>query len=128
MDLFARLFIKLLDYTYGKKPKPVDDQRDALVDDVFRRAEEEIESHRRQQIVASFKSTAAAPQQGAIDYEGISWNLFTSALETPAQFTFYSDRNIAKVIEKSAFTNPQELVTFRRVVRRQIANCKLLPD
>ncbi len=126
MDMFARLFVKLLNYTYGKKPKPVDEQRDPLVDDVLHRADEEIEGHRRQQIVDSFKSTASPPQPGAIDYEGISWNLFTSALETPSQFTFYSNRNIAKVIEKSAFTNPQELATFRRMVRRYVANSQLL--
>ena len=127
MELFARVFVKLLNATYGKKPRPADEQRQPLVDDTLRHADEVIEGERRQKIVDSFKSTAI-PYQGAIDYESFSWATFTRAVETPSQFTFYSARGIAKIIEKSSFTNPLELATFRRVIRRQIADCKLLPD
>jgi len=87
----------------------------------------EREEQRQDQIVQTFHSTTT-PQAGAIDYASIDWHLFSSAVETPAQFTFYSERSIAKVIEKTQFTNPQELATFRRVVRRYVADCQLLPE
>ena len=37
-------------------------------------------------------------------------------------------RNIAKVIEKSQFANRQELLTFRRMIRRHVADNELLHD
>jgi len=125
MDILVRLFVKLLDYAYGKKPKPVDYERDPLTEEILKQADEEAQAKKRQQIVEAFQSTAAAVQ-GAIDYADIQWHLFSRAVETPVQFTFYCDRSIAKVIEKSRFTNPQELATFRRMVRRHVANSTLL--
>ena len=126
MEILIRLFVKMLDYIYGRMPKPAN-TRDPLVGKVLRKTEEEEQVQKRQQIVDSFKSSAI-PQQGAIDYDDISWELFTRAVETPARFDFYRGRDVAKMIEKSRFTTPQELITFRRVIRRQIADCRLLPD
>ena len=126
MEILTRLFVKILDYIYGRMPKPAS-ARDPLVEEVLRRTEEEQQVQKRQQIVDSFKSSAT-PQQGAIDYDDLSWGLFTRAVETQAQFDFYRGRDVAKMIEKSRFTTRQELITFRRVIRRQIADCKLLPD
>jgi hypothetical protein len=48
--------------------------------------------------------------------------------ETPEQFTFYGARTVAKVIEKSKFSSRQELLTFRRMVRRHVADNELLHD
>ena len=126
MEILIRLFVKILDYIYGRMPKPAN-PRNPLAGEVLRKIEEEEQAQKRQQIVDSFKSSAT-PQQGAIDYDDISWGLFTRAVETAVRFDFYRGRDVAKMIEKSRFTTRQELITFRRVIRRRIADCKLLPD
>ena len=129
MELLIRLFVWILNRTYRRNMpnslygvNPVD-QTVLLEYEASR--ELEREAQRQTQIVDTFHSTAT-PQQGAVDYPSMDWHLFTSAVETPALFTFYSGRGIAKVIEKSQFINPQELVTFRRMVRRYVTNSQLL--
>jgi len=80
-----------------------------------------------EQLVDKFQSTAS-PVQGAVDYGEIRWDSFSKAAETTEQFTFYSGRSVAKVIEKSKFSSRQELLTFRRMIRRQVADNELLHD
>jgi hypothetical protein len=48
------------------------------------------------------------------DYDEMKWQSFSRVAEAPEQFTFYSAR--------------QELLTFRRMVRRHIADNELLHD
>jgi hypothetical protein len=94
VEILIRLFVKILDYIYGRMPKPAN-PRDPLVGEVLRKIKEVEQVQKRQQIVDSFKSSAT-PQQGAIDYDDISWGLFTRAVETPARFDFYRGRDVAK--------------------------------
>ena len=91
------------------------------------RQHEQRNAERQQQVVATFQS-AATPVQGAVDYSDMRWDSFSRVVETPEQFTFYSGRGIAKVIEKKEFTNRQELLTFRRMIRRHVADNELLHD
>jgi len=58
----------------------------------------------------------------------MKWESFSRVAETPKQFTFYSARSVAKVVEKSKFSRRQELLTFRRMIRRHIADNELLHD
>ena len=84
-------------------------------------------AERQQHVVASFQS-AASPVQGAVDYSDMRWDSFSRAIETPEQFSFYSGRGIGKVIEKKHFTNRQELLALRRMIRRHVPECQLLDD
>lgn len=129
MEILIRLFVWVLNRTYRRNMpnslygvNPVDQA--VLMDYEESRALERL-AQRQAQIVETFQSTAS-PQQGAIDYAGMDWHLFSRAEETAAQFTFYSGRSIAKIVEKSSFTNPRELATFRRVVRRHVTDCMFL--
>jgi hypothetical protein len=56
----------------------------------------------------------------------LKWESLSRVAETPEQFTFYGARTVAKVIEKSKFSSRQELLTFRRMVRRHVADNELL--
>jgi len=129
MEILIRLFVWILNRSYGRQRSPSlygSNPMDEKVLIEYQESRElEREAQRQNRVVENFKSTAV-PAQGTIDYEDISWGQFTSAAETSARFTFYCGRNIAKVIEKSQFTNPQELATFRRVIRRNVADSKLL--
>ena len=71
---------------------------------------------------------ASVPVHGAIDYDELKWESFSRVTETPAEFTFYSGKNLAKVISKSQFSSRQEIRAFRRVVHRSIADSALLND
>jgi|SRR5262245_15571422 len=131
MEILIRLFVWILNRTYGRQTSPSRYGSNPMDEKVLIEYEEsrelERKAQRQENVVENFKSTAV-PAHGAIDYEDISWQQFTSAVETSARFTFYSGRTIAKVVEKSQFTNPQELPTFRRMIRRNVADSKLLPD
>jgi len=94
---------------------------------VLREHEEETESKKKDQLVEEFKS-ATAPVQGAVDYDEMKWESFSRAIETLEQFTFYSARSVAKKIDKSKFSSRQELLTFRRMIRRHVADTELLHD
>ena len=131
MEIFVRLFIWILNRTYGRRgstsvygSNPMDEH--VLQEyEIARQAERNAE--RQQQAVAAFKSTVS-PVQGAIDYGEMQWESFSKVIESPERFTFFSGRNIAKVIEKAQFTNRQELLALRRMIRRHVANNELLDD
>ena len=89
--------------------------------------QEERNAERQQQVVAAFQS-AATQVQGAVDYSDMRWDSFSRVVETAEQFTFYSGRGIAKVIEKNQFTSRQELLTLRRMIRRHVAVSELQDD
>ena len=128
MEIFIRLFVWILNRTYGRQGQtplygsnPMDQK---VLFDYEESRKMEREAQRQNAVVESFKSTST-PVHGAVDYGELQWDSYDKAVETSEQFVFYSGRSIAKIIEKSLFTNPQELHTFRRIARRYVANHKL---
>jgi hypothetical protein len=94
---------------------------------VWNEADRDSKTPQRVAPEVDFVSTAA-PVEGAVDYREMKREAFSRVTETPDQFTFYSGRNIAKVIAKPQFTNHREVVALRRVIRRNVANNELLDD
>jgi hypothetical protein len=127
MEIFVRLFVWILNRTYRRPKASEVAEQDPMVEVLLREHEEQAEAQRKDQIVAHFKSNSA-PVHGIIDYDELKWESFSRVTETPAEFTFYSGKNLAKHIAKSQFSSRQEIRAFRRVVRRQIADTALLND
>lgn len=127
MEFFVKIFVWVLNHIYPRRKATGVVEQDPTVDTLLREHEEEAEAQRKNQIVANFKSEAA-PVRGAIDYDDLKWEAFSRVVESPAEFTFYSGKNIAKVIAKSEFSSPQEIRALRRVIRRRVAACVLLDD
>jgi len=127
MEIFVRLFVWILNHTYRRPKTTGVVEQDPMVEVLLREHEEQAEAQRKDQIVAHFKSDSA-PVHGVIDYDELKWESFSRVAETPAEFTFYSGKNLAKVIAKSQFSSRQEIRAFRRVVRRQIADSALRND
>lgn len=126
MDIFFKLLQRILNYNYGKKQTSLYEQNQSdeqVLSDYQSAVDSEVKDH----LVREFKSTTT-PVQGAVDYGEIKWESYTRAVETAEQFTFYSGPNIAKIIEKKPIESRQQLMALRRVVRRQVADCKLLDD
>ena len=131
MEIFVRLFIWILNRTYGKRGSTSSYRTNPMDEHVLReydisRQEKRI-AERQQQVVSTFVSSATS-QQGAIDYADMQWEAFSKAVETPGQFIFCSGRGIAKVIEKRQLSNHQELLTLRRVIRRRVPVSELRDD
>jgi hypothetical protein len=125
MEIFVRLFIWILNYTYGRRG-PTSLYTQSPMDEVLlRERQEEDELKRKDHLVEEFKS-AAAPVPGAVDYEEMKWQSFSRAVETPEQFTFYRGRSIAKLIAKSEFPDARQIAALRRVIRRHVADYQLL--
>jgi hypothetical protein len=74
-----------------------------------------------------FQSTAV-PVEGAVDYDEMKWDTYSSVIETPEQFVFYSGKSLALILRRSKFKDHQEIVALRRVIRRHVANNELLDD
>ena len=127
MEIFVRLFIWILNHTYRRPKWTGVVEQDPMVEVLLREHEEQAEAQRKDQIIAHFKSDTA-PVRGVIDYDELKWESFSRVAETPAEFTFYSGKNLAKVIAKSEFSSRQEIRALRRVIRRQIAVSELLDD
>jgi hypothetical protein len=127
MEIFVRLFIWILNHTYRRPKSTGVVEQDPMVEVLLREHEEQAEAQRKDQIIAHFKSDTA-PVRGVIDYDELEWKSFSRVVETPAEFTFYSGKNLAKVIAKSEFSSRQEIRALRRVIRRQIADSELLDD
>jgi hypothetical protein len=127
MEIFVRLFVWILNHTYRRPKASGVVEQDPMVEVLLREHEEQAEAQRKDQIVAHFKSNSA-PVHGVIDYDELKWESFSRVIETPAEFTFYSGKNLAKHIAKSEFSSRQEIRAFRRLVRRQIADSALLSD
>jgi hypothetical protein len=127
MEIFIRLFVWILNHTYRRPKETGVVEQDSIVEVLLREHEEQAEAQRKDQIVANFKSDAAQVR-GVVDYDELKWESFSRVVETPAEFTFYSGKNLAKVIAKSEFTSRQEILALRRVIRRQIADSALLDD
>ena len=72
--------------------------------------------------------SSAVPVEGAVDYSEMKWDAYSSVVETPEQFAFYSGKSLALVLRKSNFKNHQEIVALRRVVRRRVEHSDLLDD
>lgn len=130
MEIFIRLFVWLLNLTYRRQDAPLYganpvDQTVLLEIDESRKLEREAQ--RQSQIVENFKSTAEQVH-GAVDYDELKWETYDKVVETPEQFVFYNSRSVQKIIAKSAFRNRREIVTLRRVIRRQLQNCELRDD
>src|SRR6266849_10430862 len=96
MEIFVRLFVWILNLTYGRRGPPSLYPQNPMDEVVLREHEEESKSKKKDHLVEEFKS-AAAPVQGTVDYD----ESFSRVAETPEQFTFYSARSVAKVVEKS---------------------------
>jgi hypothetical protein len=94
---------------------------------VWDEADRDSKTNDRAAPEVDFVSTAV-PVGGAVNYNEMKWDTFTSATETPERFTFYSGKSAALVIRKSRFTDRLELLTRRRVIRRHVANNELLDD
>jgi hypothetical protein len=127
MEIFVRILVWILNRTYGRRTANSLYGQNPMDEVVLREYQEESESKRKDHLVEEFKS-ASVPVQGAVEYDEIKWESLTRVVETPAQFSFYSERNIVKVIAKSQFTNPREVVTLRRVIRRRVPESELLDD
>jgi hypothetical protein len=127
MEIFIRLFVWILNRTYRRTKATGVVEQDPMVEVLLREHEEQAEIHRKDQIVANFKRDAT-PVRGVVDYDELKWESFSRVVETPAEFTFYSGKNLAKVITKSEFSGRQEIRALRRVIRRQIADSALLDD
>jgi hypothetical protein len=127
MEIFVRLFIWILNHTYRRPKSTGVVEQDPMVEVLLREHEEKAEAQRKDQIIAHFKSDTA-PVRGVIDYDELAWKSFSRVVETPAEFTFYSGKNLAKVIAKSEFSSRQEIRALRRVIRRQVADSELLDD
>jgi hypothetical protein len=127
MEIFVRLFVWILNHTYRRPKTSGVVEQDPMVEVLLREQEEQAEAQRKDQIVAHFKGDSA-PVHGVIDYDELKWESFSRVTETPAEFTFYSGKNLAKVIAKTQFSSCQEIRALRRVIRRQIADSELLDD
>jgi hypothetical protein len=128
MEIFARLFVWILNILYPRAGQGVAALTvDPMDEIVTRQYEEERKSKRTDQIVEGFKSTASAVQ-GTVDYDEMKWDSFSRVVETPEQFVFYSERSVQKIIAKSEFFNRQEIVTLRRMIRRHVRDCELRDD
>jgi YcxB-like protein len=127
MEIFVRLFVWILNLTYGQRRGSSLYGQNPMDEVLLREHQEESESKRKDRIVEDFKS-AVAPVQGAVDYEEMKWESFSRVVETPEQFLFYSDRSLAKIIAKSSFSSRQQVLALRRVIRRHVANSELLGD
>jgi hypothetical protein len=127
MEIFVRLFVWILNFTYGRRGGSTLYGQNPMDEVLLREHQEESESKRKDRLVEEFKS-AAAPVQGAVDYEEMKWESFSRVVETPEQFLFYSDRSMAKVMAKSSFSSRQQVLALRRVIRRHVANGELLDD
>jgi len=127
MEIFVRLFLWILKYTYGRRGGSTLYGPSALDEVLLSEHEKEREEKRKDHIVEEFRSSAE-PAPGAVDYGELSWASFTSVIETPEQFTFYSGRNIAKVIAKRELSDARQLAALRRVIRRNVANSELSDD
>ena len=130
MEFFIRLFVWILNRTYRRQGTPLygaNPMDEHVLQEYEVARQEERNAERQQQVVATFQSPTT-PVQGAVDYSDMRWDSFTRVVETPEQFTFYSGRGIAKVIEKKQFTSRQELLTFRRMIRRHVGDNELLHD
>jgi hypothetical protein len=128
---FVRLFLWILNRTYGRQNAPSLYGTNPMDEKVLIELDEarklEREAQRQTQIVENFKSSAASVQ-GAVDYDELNWESYDRVVETAEQFVFYNGRSTQKIIAKSAFTNRQEIVTLRRVIRRHMRNCELRDD
>jgi hypothetical protein len=130
MEFFVRIFVWILNRTYRRQgaslygANPMDEH---VLQEYEVARQEERNAERQQQVVATFQS-AATQVQGAVDYSDMRWDSFSRVVETAEQFTFYSGRGIAKVIEKNQFTSRQELLTLRRMIRRHVAVSELQDD
>ncbi len=127
MEIFVRLFVWILNFTYGRRGERTLYGQNPMDEVLLREHQEESESKRKDRLVEEFKS-AAAPVQGAVDYEEMKWESFSRVVETPERFLFYSDRSVAKIIAKTSFSSRQQLLALRRVIRRHVANSELLDD
>src|SRR5258708_37675704 len=127
MEIFVRLFVWILNLTYGRRSPTSLYPQNPMDEVVLSEHEEESQSKKKDHLVEEFKS-AAAPVQGTVDYDEMKWESFARVGETPEQFTFYSGRCIAKVVDKSKFSNRLELLTFRRMIRPDSAYSELLVD
>jgi len=129
VEIFVRLFVWVLNLVYGPRGGSAVTALDENPMDeiVLRQYEEERKSQRQDSIVESFKSTAT-PVQGAVDYDDLKWDSYDQVVETAEQFVFSNGRSTQKTIAKSAFTNRQEIVTLRRVIRRHVRKCELRYD
>lgn len=123
MDILIRLFVWILNRTYGRNSptslygvNPMDEK--LLIElDESRRLERE--AARQSKIVEGFHSTAT-PVEGAVDYDSLNWESYDRVIETPEQFAFCRGRSTQRIIAKSAFTSPQEIATLRRVIHRHV--------
>jgi len=127
MEIFVRLFLWILNYTYGRRGGNTLFRTSAMDEVLLSEHNKEHEEKRKDLIVEEFKSTAE-PAQGAVDYGEMSWASFTSVIETPEQLTFYSGRNIVKVIAKRELSDGRQLAALRRVIRRNVSNSELSDD
>lgn len=129
MEVLVRLLVWVLDLLYGPwggwTVKAV--TQDPMDEIVRQQYEDERKAKRTDQIVAAFKSTTA-PVPGAVDYDELKWDSYEKAVETPEHFLLYNGQSVQKIIAKSAFSNRQELVTLRRVIRRHVSDCELRDD
>jgi hypothetical protein len=94
---------------------------------VWDEADRDSKTNSRAAPEVDFVSTAV-PVEGAVNYNEMKWDTFTSITETPEQFAFYNGKSIALVIRKSRFKDRLELLTLRRVIRRHVTNNELLDD
>ena len=130
MEIFVRILVWVLNRTYRRQgaslygANPMDEH---VLQEYEITRQEERNAERQQHVVTSFHS-AASPVQGAVDYSDMRWDSFSRAIETQEQFSFYSGRGISKVIEKKHFTNRQELLALRRMIRRHVPGSELLDD
>ena len=127
MEIFVRLFLWMLRYTYGRRGGGTLYGPSAMDEVLLNEHDKEREEKRKDHVVEEFKSDAA-PVQGAVDYADMKWDSFTRVVETPEQFEFYSGPTVQKRIAKSEFSSPQELATLRRVIRRYAQGCELRED
>jgi hypothetical protein len=131
MEIFIRLFLWILNRTYGRQNAPSLYGSNPMDEKVLLDLEEsrqlEREAQLQTRIVENFKSTASAVQ-GAVDYGEMKWDSFVKVVETPEQFVFYGERSVQKIIAKSVFGDRREIVTLRRVIRRQVRECELRND
>jgi hypothetical protein len=127
MDILVRLFVWILNYTYGKRVSPTVCPEIPGQDKVVQEYRDELESRRKDQLVRNFQSSAP-PVQSAVDYNELQWTLYTRTAETKTEFLFYRERSVTKVIDKSTITNRQEIAALRRLIRRNVADNVLLDD
>src|SRR5882724_5418626 len=74
---------------------------------VWTEADRDTKTDSRVAPEVDFVSTAV-PAEGAVNYNEMKWDTFTSVTETPEQFAFYSGKSDSLVIRKSDFKDRQE--------------------